>query len=85
MQDELPLALVKEQAEGEISGEKRREDGDGDGFDEPDGIDSVQCSGSTVVWLGGARHRASVLTLAPRADGDESLIKRGSNIEVTEN
>ena len=39
MQDELPLALIEEQAEGEIAAEECGENGEGDGFDEPDGAD----------------------------------------------
>jgi hypothetical protein len=45
VQDELPLALVEEQAEGEIAAEERRNDGEGDGFGEPDGTDDIRCSG----------------------------------------
>ena len=48
MQDELPLALVEEQAEGEIAAEERRKDGEGDGFDEPDGADDFRWSGLSV-------------------------------------
>ena len=60
MKDQLPLALVKEQAEGHVAAEERGENGEGDGFDEPDGADfflviALRCG--TLVWLGcGAGH-----------------------------
>jgi hypothetical protein len=68
VQDELPLALIEEEAEGEITTEEGRNDGEGDGFDKPDGADYVRWSGlrwDGLVWLGdGAWHWASVSTLA---------------------
>ena len=45
MQYKLPLALVEEQAEGEIAAKERRNDGKADGFDEPDGAHDFWCSG----------------------------------------
>ena len=67
VQDELPLALVEEQAEGEVAAEERREDGEGDGFDEPDGADDIRWSGLRLAafgWLGGgAGHRGLLCRL----------------------
>ena len=61
MQYKLPLALVEEQAEGEIPTEERRNDGDGDRFGEPDGADDFRWSGLRRGWPGrlggGAWHR----------------------------
>ncbi len=74
VQDELPLALIKEQAEGEVAAEERRENGEADGLGEPDGVDDIRWSRlwwRALVWLGsGARHRSfcvdfSILRLAP--------------------
>ncbi len=56
MQDELPLALVEEQAEGEVAAEERRNDGEGDGSDKPDGADDIRWGGlrwGGLGWLGG--------------------------------
>jgi hypothetical protein len=39
VQDELPLALVEEQTEGEVSAEESRYNGDGDGLYQPHGAD----------------------------------------------
>ncbi len=39
MKKELPLALVKEQAEGEIAADESDDHDDGDGFHEPDMAD----------------------------------------------
>jgi len=69
VQDELPLALVEEQAEGEVSAEESRNAGDGDGLHQPHGADVFILNfgwRSVLVWLrSGAGHRsASVLTLA---------------------
>jgi len=65
VQDELPLALVEEQAEGEIAAEERSNDGEGDGLDEPDGADDIRWSGlrgGGLAWLGcGAGHRTSCI------------------------
>ena len=47
MQDQLPLALIEEKAEGEIAADESRKDREGDGFDQPDGIDDLWS------WLGG--------------------------------
>ena len=62
VQDELPLALVEEQAEGEVAAEEGRNDGEGDGFDEPNGTDDIRWNGlrrSGLGWLGGgAWHRS---------------------------
>ena len=44
MQDELPLALIEEQAEGEIAAEERGNNGEGDGFEEPARADDFRCS-----------------------------------------
>ena len=65
MQDQLPLALIEEEAEGEITADERCKDGESDGFNQPDGIDDLwdwlgRCA---LVWrlpIGrgiGARHR----------------------------
>jgi hypothetical protein len=45
VQDELPLALVEEQAEGEVATEERGKDGEDNGFDQPDGTDDVRGNG----------------------------------------
>ncbi len=42
VEDELPLALVEEPAEGEIAAKERCEHGEGEGFDEPDGADDLK-------------------------------------------
>ena len=52
MQDELPLALVEEQTEREVAAEERRNDGEDDGFDEPDGTDDIRWSGLRGGWPG---------------------------------
>lgn len=60
MQDELPLPLVEEQTEGEITAEKRGEDREGDGLGQPDGTDNLRRSrlGGAFFWFGGwVRHR----------------------------
>ena len=49
MKNELPLALVEEQAEGEITAEESRDDGDGDSLDEPEGAYNFR---GNVGWLG---------------------------------
>src|SRR6202012_48057 len=41
VQDKLPLALVEDPAEGEIAAKDRCDNGEGDGFDEPDGTDDL--------------------------------------------
>lgn len=53
MQDELPLALVEEQAEGEIAAENGRCDGGCTCFEEPHGVDCFGLGG----WLRGALGR----------------------------
>jgi hypothetical protein len=77
VQHELPLTLVEKQAEGEVATEERREDGEGDGFNKPDGADDIRGSSLRygLAWLGrrcgrGAGHRSfcvdcSTLRLAP--------------------
>ena len=50
MQDELPLALVEEQAEGEVGAAERGEDGERDAFEEPDGADDF--GGVGLLWCG---------------------------------
>jgi len=61
VQHELPLTLVEEQAEGEVAAEQRRNDCEGDGFDEPEGTNDIWWSGLWVSWPGwlggGAWHR----------------------------
>ena len=52
MQHELPLTLVEEQAEGEVAAEERRNDGEGDGFNEPDGTNDIRWNGLWVSWPG---------------------------------
>ena len=42
MQDELPLALIEEQAEGEVTAQKCSEDGEGERFQKPGWIDSFE-------------------------------------------
>ena len=63
VQDELPLALVEEQAEGEVSAEESRDDGDGDGFYQPHGADVFVLNfswRSVLVWFrSGAGHRSA--------------------------
>jgi hypothetical protein len=55
VKDELPLALIEEEAEGEVAAEECAENDEGDGFDEPDRADVFL--GGAVVWLGcGAGH-----------------------------
>jgi len=60
VQDELPLALIEEQAEGEIAAEESHDDGDGDGFHEPEWADGFRWSASwrgVLAWLrSGAGH-----------------------------
>jgi hypothetical protein len=71
-QDELPLALVEEPAEGEIAAEERREDGKGDGFEQPDRTDNLRRirRGRTASVCfrtangRGTGHRVAVSTLA---------------------
>jgi len=56
VQDQLPLSLIEEQAEGEESAEECGDDGEGDGLDEPDGA-YVFLRQRTFFWLGcGAGH-----------------------------
>ena len=61
MQNELPLALVEEPAEGEIAAEERSNGSDGDGFDQPDGADDFRWmwlrGGAFVLSWSGAGHR----------------------------
>ena len=38
VEDELPLALKEEHAEGEVAAEERDEEGDGQRFEEPGGL-----------------------------------------------
>ena len=72
MKNDLPLALVEEQTKGEITADESRCGSNGDGFDEPDGID---CFGLRGRWLqtafgrfcGGARHEGAIGTLASGA------------------
>ncbi len=69
VQDELPLALVEEQAKSEVSAEESRDDGDGDGLHQPHGADVFILNfgwRSVLVWSrSGAGHwSGSVLTLA---------------------
>jgi hypothetical protein len=52
VQDELPLALVEEQAEGEIATEESRHDGESHSFDKPDGADDIRWSGLRWDWPG---------------------------------
>jgi len=52
VQHELPLTLVEEQAEGEVAAEERRNDGEGDGFNEPDGTNDIRWNGLWVSWPG---------------------------------
>ena len=82
VQDELPLALVEEQAEGEIAAEEGRENGEGNGFEQPDGARRLRWSGARrwrAVWLGsGARHEGFCMTLASGLVdvGDECCAQR---------
>jgi len=55
VQDELPLSLIEEQAEGEESAEECGDYGEGDGLDEPDGAD-VFLRGDFVWFVCGAGH-----------------------------
>lgn len=60
MQDKLPLSLIEEQADGEISAENRYQKRGSESFQEPDGIDSFRrgCglrAMSGRLWRG-ARH-----------------------------
>ena len=65
MQDQLPLALIEEEAEGEITADERCKDGESDGFNQPDGIDDLwdwlgRCALVRRLSIGlgvGARHR----------------------------
>ena len=61
MKDELPLALIEEPAEGEVAANQRCDDGQSEGFDEPDRIDDLGWTGlgcGAFVWFGsGAGHR----------------------------
>lgn len=45
VEDELPLALVEEEAESGIAADQGGNDGDTDGFEEPDGIDDLRRTG----------------------------------------
>jgi hypothetical protein len=59
MQNQLPLALVEEQAERKIGAQKRPEYGDGECFEQPRGIDNFDLGGLlfAVVSFGcGAWH-----------------------------
>ncbi len=38
VEDQLPLASVEEEVQGEPGAEERDEDGEADGFEEPDGV-----------------------------------------------
>jgi hypothetical protein len=42
VEDQLPLALIEEQAEGDISTDKGSEHGEGYGLDEPDMTDGLR-------------------------------------------
>ena len=46
MQDELPLALIKEQTEGEIATEQCSKNGSSNRLDQPDGADDLR-----GIWL----------------------------------
>jgi hypothetical protein len=41
MEHELPLALVEEEAEGDVTADQGSEDGETDGFEEPEGVDDL--------------------------------------------
>lgn len=59
VKDKLPLALVEEEADREIATEERRENGDGERFQQPCGIDRFELRGLLLanVWFRrGARH-----------------------------
>ena len=50
MKNELPLALVEEQAKAEIAAKKRGKNDDAKGFDQPNGVDGFRVTG----WCGRA-------------------------------
>jgi hypothetical protein len=52
------LALIEEQAEGEIAAEESHDDGDGDGLHEPDGADDFRRSAGWRGVLAGLRSGA---------------------------
>lgn len=53
VEDELPLASVEEEVQGEPSADEGDEDGYADGFEEPHGVDGLWMAG----WFwGGVRH-----------------------------
>ena len=60
MENELPLALIEEQAEGEIAAEESRADSNGDGLHEPEGVYDFRWSAGwrgVLAWLrSGAGH-----------------------------
>ena len=62
MQDELPLALIEEQAEGEVAAEESHDDGDDDGLHEPEGTYDFRRSAGwrgVLAWLrSGAGHES---------------------------
>ena len=68
VQHKLPLALIKEQAEGEIGADERGKGGEDDSLDQPDWADNLGLRRrwrGTLVWLGDrARHRSLFSTLA---------------------
>jgi len=92
VQDKLPLALIEEQAEGEIATEKCSKNGGGDRLDQPDGADVVRGIGlrcSAVVCLvrgrcGRARHRSFHVDFSILRSVESFLRVRGSNIGVAE-
>ena len=55
MQDELPLALVEQQAEARVAADEGGEDHDADGLEEPDRVDDLGSRGGWswggLVWL----------------------------------
>ncbi len=91
MKDELPLALVEEQAEGEVAAKKCSENGDGNGFDEPDRanvflLGALRCGVACLAWAWGGALRGSVSTLAlgsGAGSGRRTVrVDRGFNMEV---
>lgn len=63
MKDELPLALIEEQAERDVSADGGGENRQADGFGEPDGMYGVRWGGGLICCSGlgcGAGHGVSV-------------------------
>lgn len=71
VEDELPLAQVEEDAEGDVAAEEGHAEDDGDGFDEPAGvdIDGWRTWRLTATGGGGCGHDGGARRLGRRGPG----------------